>query len=199
MNFPMTSLIFPHSLLMILIAFFTGVVGYSAKMEKIEVQAVTNNTEQGVSMSKSFSQLVKNPFLFKCSVLMLVASIVFGAITTFIPLYATQLKDGNSRIYLMLQASTIVIARFTLKRKIPSDDKYHSSFIISSAVCKLLYNWWSNLFLCWSYLNGSSSGTSLSNANNVFDLCLATNESQCVTWFIYCDGWLRCINDYFRL
>ncbi|MED4531589.1 MFS transporter [Metabacillus fastidiosus] len=120
------------TMLMILIAIFTGIVGYSAKMEKSEIQFATNSTEQRVGIFKSFSQLVKNPFLFKCSVLMLVASIVFGAITTFIPLYATQLKGGNAGIYLMLQASTIVIARFTLKRKIPSDGKWHSSFIMGT-------------------------------------------------------------------
>lgn len=120
------------TVVMIAIAIFTGVVGYSAKMDKAENQPVTNNTEQGVSMFKSFSQLIKNPFLFKCSVLMLVASIVFGAITTFIPLYAAQLKSGNAGIYLMLQAGTVVIARFTLKRKIPSDGKWHSSFIMGT-------------------------------------------------------------------
>lgn len=120
------------TMVMIAIAIFTGVVGYSAKMDKAEVQPVTKNAEQGVSMFNSFSQLVKNPFLFKCSVLMLVASIVFGAITTFIPLYATQLKSGHAGIYLMLQAGTVVIARFTLKRKIPSDGKWHSSFFMGT-------------------------------------------------------------------
>ncbi|HWO95901.1 MAG TPA: MFS transporter [Bacillus sp. (in: firmicutes)] len=120
------------TVVMIAIAIFTGVVGYSAKMDKTGAQPVTNNAEQEVSMFKSFSQLVKNPFLFKCSVLMLVASIVFGAITTFIPLYAMQLKSGNAGIFLMLQAGTVVIARFSLKRKIPSDGKWHSAFIMGT-------------------------------------------------------------------
>ncbi|MFC3885000.1 staphylopine family metallophore export MFS transporter CntE [Bacillus songklensis] len=120
------------TVVMIAIAIFTGLFGYSAKMDKAEAQPVTNNAEQEVSMFKSFSQLVKNPFLFKCSVLMLVASIVFGAITTFIPLYATQLKSGNAGIYLMLQAGTVVFARFALRKKIPSDGKWHSSFIMGT-------------------------------------------------------------------
>ncbi|SMQ86952.1 Predicted arabinose efflux permease, MFS family [Bacillus sp. OV166] len=117
---------------MITIAVFTGVVGFGAKMDKAVVQPVTNNAEQRVSMFKSFSQLVKNPFLFKCSVLMLVASIVFGAITTFIPLYTPQLKSGNAGIYLMLQAGTVVFARFVLRKKIPSDGKWYSSFIMGN-------------------------------------------------------------------
>lgn len=117
---------------MIAIALFTGVFGYSAKMERGKDQPVVKSNEQGVSTFKSFSQLVKNPFLFKCSVLMLVSSTVFGAITTFIPLYAMQLKNGNAGIYLMLQAGTVVYARFALRKKIPSDGKWHSSFIMGT-------------------------------------------------------------------
>lgn len=120
------------TVVMIAIATFTGLIGYSAKIDKAENQPVTKHTEQGVSMFKSFSQLVKNPFLFKCSVLMLVASIVFGAITTFIPLYAMQLEDGNAGIFLMIQAGTVVFARFTLRKKIPSDGKWHSFFMMGA-------------------------------------------------------------------
>ncbi|MGZ9818045.1 staphylopine family metallophore export MFS transporter CntE [Peribacillus simplex] len=120
------------TVVMIAIAITTGVFGYSAKMEKGKDQPVSVNNEQGVSMFKAFSQLVQNPFLFKCSVLMLVTSIVFGAITTFIPLYAMQLKNGNAGIYLMLQAGTVVFARFTLRKRIPSDGKWHSSFIMGA-------------------------------------------------------------------
>ncbi len=120
------------TVVMIGIAITTGLFGYSAKMEKNTDHSVTDNTEQGVQMFKSFSQLVKNPFLFKCSVLMLVSSLVFGAITAFLPLYAMQLKSGNAGIYLMLQAGTVVLARFTLRKKIPSDGKWHSSFIMGT-------------------------------------------------------------------
>lgn len=120
------------TVVMIAIAITTGVFGYSAKMEKGKDQPASVKNEQGVSMFKAFSQLVKNPFLFKCSVLMLVTSIVFGAITTFLPLYAMQLKNGNAGIYLMLQAGTVVFARFTLRKRIPSDGKWHSSFIMGA-------------------------------------------------------------------
>ncbi|MNI21676.1 major facilitator superfamily transporter [compost metagenome] len=120
------------TIVMITIAIFTGVFGYSAKMEKGKEQPVTNNSEHGLSMFKSFNQLVKNPFLFKCSVLMLVASIIFGSITTFLPLYAAQLKSGNAGVYLMFQAGTVVFVRFALRKKIPSDGKWHSSFIMGT-------------------------------------------------------------------
>ncbi|MDR9796557.1 MFS transporter [Aeribacillus pallidus] len=120
------------TVVMIAIAIFTGLFGYSTKMDKKESPPAANHAEQGGRMLKSFSQLVKNPFLFKCSVLMLVASIVFGAITTFIPLYAAQLKSGNAGIYLMFQAGTVVFARFALRKKIPSDGKWHSSFVMGT-------------------------------------------------------------------
>ncbi|MFA9455253.1 MFS transporter [Halalkalibacter sp. AB-rgal2] len=121
------------TVIMVAIAVITGFVGYSAKIEKSEQASVTNESNERKAVTfRSYSQLVKNPFLFKCSVLMLVASIVFGAITTFIPLYAMQLESGNAGIYLMLQAATVVAARFTLKSKIPSDGKWHSTFMMGT-------------------------------------------------------------------
>lgn len=120
------------ALTMIGIALATGAVGYSAKMEKRNDQNAVYMAEPEISTFKSFSQLIENPFLFKCSVLMLSASIIFGAVTTFIPLYASQLKNGNAGIYLMLQAGTVVFARFVLRKKIPSDGKWHSSFMMGT-------------------------------------------------------------------
>ncbi|KQN97740.1 staphylopine family metallophore export MFS transporter CntE [Paenibacillus sp. Leaf72] len=115
---------------MIAIAVLTGVVGYSAKMDNQEAKPFPDKSEQGAKMSASFGQLFKNPHLFKCSVLMLIASLVFGAVTTFIPLYAAQVEGGNAAIYLMLQAGAVVVARFVLRKKIPSDGKWHSAFIM---------------------------------------------------------------------
>ncbi|MDI3091847.1 MFS transporter [Priestia megaterium] len=119
------------TIVMVVIALSTGLIGYSAKIQKTKEQAISTD-KQEVSMFSSFGQLVKNPVLFKCSVLMLVSSIVFGAITTFIPLYAAQLKSVNAGIYLMLQAGTVVFTRFALRKKIPSDGKWHSSFIMGT-------------------------------------------------------------------
>lgn len=120
------------AVVMIGIAIFTGVFGYSAKIRNGKEDIGSSQENHHISTLKSFSQLVKNPFLFKCSILMLVASIVFGAITAFIPLYAAQLKYSNAGIFLMLQAGTVVIARFTLRKNIPSDGKWHSNFIMGT-------------------------------------------------------------------
>ncbi|MDR9748910.1 MULTISPECIES: staphylopine family metallophore export MFS transporter CntE [Paenibacillus] len=128
------------------IAICTGVFGYTAKMDKSNEQhPVENSSVQNVSMFESFRQLVQNPFLFRCSVLMLSASVVFGAITTFIPLYTSQLPSGNAGVYLMLQAGTVVIARMLLRKKIPSDGKWHAPFIMGTmlllAIAALCVSW----------------------------------------------------------
>lgn len=114
------------------IAVCTGVFGYTAKMDKSKEQLPGNSSEQNVSMFHSFRQLVQNRFLFRCSVLMLSASVVFGAITTFIPLYASQLPSGNAGVYLMLQAGTVVLTRIMLRKKIPSDGRWHAPFIMGT-------------------------------------------------------------------
>nr|WP_154959654.1 MFS transporter [Paenibacillus xylanexedens] len=116
------------------IAVCTGVFGYTAKMEqnKERTQTAADVSGQNVSMWESFGQLVRNPLLFRCSVLMLSASVVFGAVTTFIPLYASQVPNGNAGVYLMLQAGTVVLARIALRKRIPSDGKWHSPFMMTT-------------------------------------------------------------------
>lgn len=115
---------------MIAIATMTSIFGYLIKSEENTTAKSGLPIETDNYVFKSFRHLVTNPFLFKCSVLMLTASTVFGAISTFIPLYAKELPSGNAGIYLMLQAGTIVLARFMLRNKIPSDGKWHATFIM---------------------------------------------------------------------
>ncbi|PGA19474.1 MFS transporter [Priestia aryabhattai] len=111
------------AVVMVAIAILTGLVGYgSTRNSHNEVK----KTEPPLGMNDSFSQLFKNRYLFRCSIIMLVSSMVFGAVTTFVPLYAEQVKNGHAGIYLMIQAATVVAARFTLMKKIPSDGKWHS-------------------------------------------------------------------------
>lgn len=124
------------TVVMIGLALFTGLIGFSAKMDnssKMDNSPKTTASdppEAGSRVFLSFSQVVKNVDLLRSSMLMLVASIVFGAVTTFIPLYAVQINGGNAGIFLMLQAATVVFARFVLRKRIPSDGAWHSLFII---------------------------------------------------------------------
>lgn len=128
---------------MIAIAVLTGIVGFSARMEPRETQPPAGgNSRRGADTFRSFGQLVHNPHLFKCSALMLTASMVFGAVTAFMPLYAGQVPGGSAAVYLMLQAGVVVAARFALRKKIPSDGKWHSGYmmgimllIAASALC----------------------------------------------------------------
>lgn len=117
------------TIVMIVLALLTGGIGYSAKMENSKKQPKSEQSKAGSSVFHFFGQIVKNRDLFQCSMLMLSASIVFGAVTTFIPLYAKQVEGGNVGVFLMLLAGTVVIARFFLRKKIPSDGTWHSFFI----------------------------------------------------------------------
>ncbi|WP_336782923.1 staphylopine family metallophore export MFS transporter CntE [Paenibacillus illinoisensis] len=123
------------SMFMIGIAMITGLFGYSIRMDKTkesEIDTTQDKTGQKFGMLASFGELIRNPFLFKCSVIMLISSIVFGAITAFIPLYAPQLNYGNAGVFLMIQAAVVVVARIALRKKIPSDGTWHSSFMMGT-------------------------------------------------------------------
>lgn len=117
---------------MVGIAIITGLVGFNIKIESKKEQSRSTAINQNANVLSSFRELVKNPFLFKCSVLMLTASIVFGAVTTFVPLYAKEIERGNAGLYLMLQAAVVVIGRFTLRKRIPSDGKWHPVFMMGA-------------------------------------------------------------------
>ena len=117
---------------MVGIAIITGLVGFNVKMESKKERSQSTAINQSANVLSSFREIVKNPFLFKCSVLMLTASIVFGAVTTFVPLYAKEIERGNAGLYLMLQAAVVVIGRFTLRKRIPSDGKWHPVFMMGA-------------------------------------------------------------------
>ncbi len=122
------------SFVMITIAVSAVIFGYSAKIDEKDKEAPSSSDEKEPSSSTfaSFSELFKNPHLFKSSVIMLVGSVVFGAVTVFIPLYAEQIENGNAGVYLMLMAITVVVCRFTLRKSIPSDGKWHSRFMMGT-------------------------------------------------------------------
>jgi MFS family permease len=123
---------------MIAIAILTGAVGYTVKLGHREAGPVSGQAAKGVGMMSSFGQLFQNKPLFKCSALMLTASIVFGAVTTFVPLYAVEVEGGSAAVYLMLQAGVVVAARFVLRKRIPSDGKWHGVYVTGSILSLVL-------------------------------------------------------------
>ncbi|MBD0379633.1 staphylopine family metallophore export MFS transporter CntE [Paenibacillus sedimenti] len=115
------------SAVMVAIAVITGLFGYSTSIQN----GSTGKEEEqsGAGMLKAVRQIVTQPSLLLCSVLMLTASVVFGAVSVFIPLYANQVEFGHAGIYLMIQAGVIVFSRFAFRKRVPSDGKWHPRFI----------------------------------------------------------------------
>ncbi|WP_347939777.1 MFS transporter [Peribacillus simplex] len=64
------------------------------------------------------------------SITMLVGACIFGAISTFLPLYMVNENVGNAVLYLFLQSIVVVGSRFILRKRIPSDGKWHPKFIV---------------------------------------------------------------------
>ncbi|QKS45115.1 MFS transporter [Paenibacillus cellulosilyticus] len=128
---------------MIVIACMTGVVGYTVRIRtQPVVDNVNSSSNAGITMLRSMRQLVHNPNMARSSILMLIASVIFGAVTAFMPLYAPRIHGGSAAIYLMIQAAVVVVIRFLFKSKMPSDGKWHSLFIagilllqMSAALC----------------------------------------------------------------
>ncbi|EZT86395.1 staphylopine family metallophore export MFS transporter CntE [Staphylococcus aureus] len=92
----------------------------SDKIEKMPFNAVT-----------VFAQFFKNKELLNSGIIMIVASIVFGAVSTFVPLYTVSLGFANAGIFLTIQAIAVVVARFYLRKYIPSDGMWHPKYMVS--------------------------------------------------------------------
>ena len=75
-----------------------------------------------------YVQFFKNKALFCSGMIMILSSIVFGAMSTFIPLYTVREGFANAGIFLTIQAITVVIARFYLRKYVPSDGFMASPF-----------------------------------------------------------------------
>ncbi|WP_020620345.1 staphylopine family metallophore export MFS transporter CntE [Paenibacillus daejeonensis] len=111
---------------MMVIAVATGLFGFRTS---IQPARLSQTEEEAVSKAGPLRQLIRQPAFVTSSLLMLMASMVFGAVAVFIPLYAGQIAWGNAGVYLMIQAGVIVLSRFALRRRVPSDGRWHPGFI----------------------------------------------------------------------
>ncbi|MDF2724306.1 MAG: major facilitator superfamily 1 [Paenibacillus sp.] len=121
------------TIVLIGIALATGLFGYSVPLHSVQPREGGAMEQQGVR--GMFRQLAVQRPLLVCSLLMLTVSIGFGAVTTFIPLYAKQVSYGHAGIYLMIQAFVIVVSRMAFSKRVPSDGRWPSRFV--SAICLL--------------------------------------------------------------
>ncbi|AXV41195.1 MFS family major facilitator transporter [Staphylococcus sp. M0911] len=78
-----------------------------------------------------FAQFFKNKELFNSGLIMIVVSIVFGAVSTFVPLYTVKLGFADAGIFLTIQAIAVVLARIYLRKYIPSDGIWHPVYMVS--------------------------------------------------------------------
>ncbi len=80
-------------------------------------------------MLQALKQAGRHRGLISASITMVAGACVFGAITTFLPLYMNREQIGNPALYLFLQAVVVVASRFVLRKRIPSDGQWHPRFI----------------------------------------------------------------------
>ncbi|WP_180320591.1 staphylopine family metallophore export MFS transporter CntE [Alkalihalobacterium alkalinitrilicum] len=80
-------------------------------------------------MYTAFKTTRRHRGLMVSALVMLIGASVFGAITTFLPLYMITTGYGNAALYLFLQAIVVVVSRFLLRKIVPSDGKWHPSFM----------------------------------------------------------------------
>ena len=62
---------------------------------------------------------------------MIIVSIVFGAVSTFVPLYTVKYEFANAGIFLTIQAIAVVLARIYLRKHIPSDGLWHPLYMVN--------------------------------------------------------------------
>lgn len=123
---------------MAVVGIATGLLGLRARMpsastgkteDEASEAAETSESSKSSSRLRQLFHVLSNRPLVLCELLMLLSSVAFGAITTFMPLYAATISGGNAGVYFMVQAGVVVFVRFTLRKKIPSDGRWHTAII----------------------------------------------------------------------
>lgn len=76
--------------------------------------------------------------LMLSAIVMAIGAAVFGAISTFVPLYMLTEGIANPALYLFLQAIVVVGSRFLCRQYIPSDGKWHPMFISIVLISSML-------------------------------------------------------------
>ncbi|MEK4170579.1 MULTISPECIES: staphylopine family metallophore export MFS transporter CntE [Lysinibacillus] len=93
------------------------------KVKKENVSFTLEDMRKGMKLARAHKGLIVS------SGVMLIGASIFGAISTFLPLYFLTTNTGNVGLYLFLQALVVVGSRFIFRKYIPSDGKWHPGFI----------------------------------------------------------------------
>lgn len=148
------------TLSMIIIAVFTGLFGFGVSTREMPDRREEGNSANGAS--DTMRLLFHHPAMLLCSALMLIASVVFGSVSVFIPLYLNQTEIGHAGVYFMIQAGILVLSRFLFRKRIPSDGQWHAGFIlrilIVAAVAALLLSLSPTIGSVYLYLSAVMMG-----------------------------------------
>ena len=118
------------AIVMIFIAVTTTLFGYRTTFANTQKEVSPKDEVLPFNAMTVYVQFFKNKALFCSGMIMILSSIVFGAMSTFIPLYTVREGFANAGIFLTIQAITVVIARFYLRKYVPSDGLWHHLFMM---------------------------------------------------------------------
>ncbi|MCG1914170.1 MFS transporter [Staphylococcus epidermidis] len=118
------------AIVMIFIAVTTTLFGYRTTFANTQKEVAPKEEVLPFNAMTVYVQFFKNKALFCSGMIMILSSIVFSAMSTFIPLYTVREGFANAGIFLTIQAITVVIARFYLRKYVPSDGLWHHRFMM---------------------------------------------------------------------
>ncbi|MDU2356609.1 MAG: MFS transporter [Staphylococcus warneri] len=119
------------AIVMIAIALTTTFFGYRVTFSSEEPDTHKKVEPLSFNAVTVFAQFFKNKELFNSGLIMIVVSIVFGAVSTFVPLYTVKFGFADAGIFLTIQAIAVVLARIYLRKYIPSDGMWHPVYMVS--------------------------------------------------------------------
>ncbi|KQO10618.1 staphylopine family metallophore export MFS transporter CntE [Paenibacillus sp. Leaf72] len=111
------------ALLMIVLAAVPLLIFYRTALPKRTLQDKTYTLRD---MAVSLGTIWKSPPMLISSIVMLLASCVFGATATFLPLFMLAAGSGDAGIYLTIQGLVVITCRFVLRKKIPSNGSWNT-------------------------------------------------------------------------
>ncbi|TYP70071.1 putative MFS family arabinose efflux permease [Paenibacillus methanolicus] len=112
-------------------------IGFNAPIAKGPRVRAGGETFALRDLVKSASGIGRNRPLFVSMTVMLCVSCVFGATATFVPLFIVNGGTGHAGLYLTLQGIVVIGCRFILRKKIPSDGRWHTGFISATLLSAL--------------------------------------------------------------
>ncbi|MGF9699979.1 staphylopine family metallophore export MFS transporter CntE [Paenibacillus sp. MABNR03] len=123
------------TVLMIGLAACPLLIGYRVDLPG---QTVQNKSYTLRDMVCSFSGLWRSTPLLISSVVMLFVSCVFGATATFLPLYMVSTGMASAGVFLTIQGLVVILCRFILRKKIPSDGSWNTWLMTGLLLCAAL-------------------------------------------------------------